>query len=345
MSEETRLRRVFMALVDWRRRDALAKCLGNDLQCGAAVIRSHSIQCGFILKQLSADGHVYVFEHELDGVVRLTRKGIRRASTFSGFCAAHDQSIFRRIDFSNERTFDSESVEQILLLSLRAISREFWAKLNNQASLRRLADLTRQRDVAGIMALFNCDDSVARTVILRASDIGLFREGTTWSTERTRRSFFSLSRQLENQKYHLTVRQVFEFPNRTGFAAASGTTPLYDLHGKEINSLGHDRDAADLVLNAFPSNGSQWVVVTYHQRHANRLAPFLNQLIALPREEREIAISKFVVMNIENLALAPALVNELTPEKRQEVESAFQRTILDNETFTQFPEVNLFIKA
>ena len=136
--------RVFAALVKWRRNHALQQCLADEESCAGKVIQAHSIQNAHITKYLAKAGHVYMFETTSQGP-QLSLVQHHKATTCTGFCAEHDLGLFREVDFDNSRPFDPTSVRQAVLLALRAATREYWVKLNNQKLYWRLVELEPQR--------------------------------------------------------------------------------------------------------------------------------------------------------------------------------------------------------
>ena len=138
------------------------------------------------------------------------------------------------------------------------------------------------------------------------------------------------------------VHRTFQFPGRSGFAAAAVVTPWRDMNGTQLNALATDRDAADLILNAFPSGDSLWVILSFHRRHQSRLGRLVDQLAALPIEAREVAISRIVVGEVENVVISSAVVEALLPEERAQLETAHQRTVLEPAVYHELPETNFF---
>lgn len=74
--------------------------------------------------RLADKGHVYGSKPELGKDFNLSLIGLNKASTFTGFCAKHDTSLFRALE--TEVFQGTES--QIFLLTYRALCRELYVK-------------------------------------------------------------------------------------------------------------------------------------------------------------------------------------------------------------------------
>src|SRR2546429_9395551 len=78
------------------------RCLAAPGDCNKSPIRAHSLQRQRELRLLSVDGHVVMLNQRIyaDAPPRISfeRVRIRKATTFTGLCAYHDNSLFRPIE-------------------------------------------------------------------------------------------------------------------------------------------------------------------------------------------------------------------------------------------------------
>lgn len=89
--------------------------------------KCHSISEGRILRRLAEDGKVIgIAPSDISGTLTLDRVGISQVSTFSGFCAKHDQELFSPIDNFDYRPEDRK---QEYLFAYRTIARYHYYKL------------------------------------------------------------------------------------------------------------------------------------------------------------------------------------------------------------------------
>jgi hypothetical protein len=132
-----RLRTVFSA------KDCLAPPAMKS-ECTDEIVRAHTIPKSESLRLISRDGHVYSFVPDPENIRKHGGKlkpqllGINSASTFTGFCSNHDNSIFSKIEKEPFRA----SQEQCFLLAYRSFAREIFTKKALVSSL----DITRQAD-------------------------------------------------------------------------------------------------------------------------------------------------------------------------------------------------------
>ena len=99
-------------------------------ECANEIIRAHTIPKSESLRQISRDGHVYSFVPDPENIKKHGGKlkpqlvGINEASTFTGFCSIHDNTIFSKIEKQPFRA----SQEQCFLLAYRSFAREIFTK-------------------------------------------------------------------------------------------------------------------------------------------------------------------------------------------------------------------------
>ena len=100
-------------------------------ECSGAIIQAHTVPKSGSLREIARGGKVYSFTPpRLDrlesrkGLIYPELTSINRASTFTGFCSSHDNSIFRNLE---DQEFTG-SQEQGFLLGYRAVVYELFTK-------------------------------------------------------------------------------------------------------------------------------------------------------------------------------------------------------------------------
>lgn len=102
----------------------------SENECNGYIVKAHTIQRSGGLSKIAENGHVLAFRPNMKTLIETGGKilpkplGIRKASTFTGFCEYHDSSTFERIE---KHPFKTEK-EQCFLLSYRALCRELFTK-------------------------------------------------------------------------------------------------------------------------------------------------------------------------------------------------------------------------
>lgn len=130
-------------------------CLGADLgsaPCEGRAIKSHSLSRAGSLERIAQDGHVYGFVPSRAAAFPTVKRnggrlipglvGVNQASTFGGFCARHDDQIFRPLD----REPLEPTPTQVALIAYRAMAREAFGlrTLGSHTSIMR--EMDRGRD-------------------------------------------------------------------------------------------------------------------------------------------------------------------------------------------------------
>lgn len=140
-------RKICSAPSDWQ-----GDCTGN-------IIKAHTVPRSSSLSKIARDGHVYAFVLNMENLTRNNGKivpellGVKKASTFSGFCSNHDNAIFEPIE---NHEFNG-SPEHCFLLGYRAIARELYTKESSSQldGLRKMADKGRDISTQRAIQMFN----------------------------------------------------------------------------------------------------------------------------------------------------------------------------------------------
>ena len=113
--------------------------------CQGVIVDSHTLQRNGGLSELAREGHVYHFKPDFMNLEKTGGKfvaiktGIRKCSTFRGFCSLHDCEIFRPI----EAVPILPDCEQAYLFGFRAVSREVYAKRRRSETERENGQISR----------------------------------------------------------------------------------------------------------------------------------------------------------------------------------------------------------
>lgn len=341
------VQRFLARLEEQRRRAALAECLAPLVistlgRCDQPVVQSHSIQDG-VVRQVAEDGHVVMFKRTNEGAARLGLVGHRKATTFSGFCAQHDASIFREIDFSDERPFEPDNPRHAALLALRAIAREYWTKTNAIRLLTRIERLAVQGDLEEIKRALGLGDYNINFLHEIGRDLLRgFSRTSGWAQGRMRSWLASLATQLKNGKYHQTRTVVLRLPMLPSLAVASAFGPVRDLRGQLLNTHTSPSNVAEVVLSVIPAHGHHDIVLSYHRRFP-RLTGLMHQLQALAPADLVLAVSYLALVYCENVILAPRTLRSFSSEQIALIEEIFDRTVVDQDVALEdMPRISLF---
>lgn len=148
----------------------------SGVQCAGKAISSHTVQRGGGLAAIQEKGHVLSPKTTLEDLVKhngrpqIKSLGIRKASTFPGFCAVHDSEVFLPIEKQNA-VLDRTSA---FLLSYRSICLELFKKQSMMNVLPILKEMDRGKPFSHQVQIQETCDAFHQGVLLGVRDI------TTW---------------------------------------------------------------------------------------------------------------------------------------------------------------------
>jgi len=125
-----------------KREASLKQCIwGEDdaSDCKGRIIKAHSIQRSKILTKIADNGKVQFFSvhgGEDSPSTILDFEGIKKFSTFTGFCEKHDKEIFQPIE---DLKF-SATTEQKYIFAYRAAAKEYHANCELARSIDYLME-------------------------------------------------------------------------------------------------------------------------------------------------------------------------------------------------------------
>ncbi|MDR6609044.1 SEC-C domain-containing protein [Pseudomonas synxantha] len=119
-------------------------------QCSGTIVAAHTVPRSGSLNRIAENGHVLAFVPSFEnltkhgGVLHPELVGVRKASTFSGFCSTHDDELFGPV----EKEIFTGNQKQCFLLAYRAYAREIYTKRAAAQNSRLHTDLDRGRSPA-----------------------------------------------------------------------------------------------------------------------------------------------------------------------------------------------------
>ena len=320
----------------------LHECLVPDCKSGEPVIQAHSIQERRVLDLISVDKHVYMIPNKDEGVV-LDRIGIHKATRFTGFCSIHDNELFDSVDLGNNREVDIENPEDLIRLSLRAIACEYWKKCNGRQFWNKLRDISSRNSIADMMEFINVEEREAEELVkhiqLTAKPQLL---GINKAVERIGRQYHSLFAQLESRKYHLSKFCTFTMAVEPLVAAAAHFPPEFSNTGKRMSRRKMGVDFPEVTLNLLPTSAGTHVIFLWHRRYERQIRPFFNDIVVMGDEERALLLSQMLLIQCENVALSPRLVDSWNEREKEKVLHLFTNTLRGAIPYSSAWDIDLF---
>ena len=305
--------------------------LNGEDTCEGKIIKAHSIQRGKILKNISYNGMIksleVVVENGIPNVV-FNEVGIKKFSTFTGFCQKHDKKIFEPI----EDHFFENTIMQKYIYAYRAVSKEYNAKkVSIHLTDEEISDnddkkikfILKRKMLTDVMSLLELEGSCK------------YMQNRLYSNK------------LTGLKHHY-----YCFDREYPIACSSTFIPYHSFSGKPLFTK-EEKDSIifkagenpneiySLFVNVFPENGKTHILISYFNKHKKRYK-FLSKLERLSLEKQKIQISNMLINYIENLAFSPLYIEEKFSSKEiQKIKDTFIASVINPDNFESM-DINLF---
>ncbi len=269
--------------------------------CSGRIVRAHTIQRAGGLSRIAHDGHIYAFETDLmkrlNGEVHApTLVGIRKASTFTGFCADHDSATFRPLE---TQPF-SGTPEQIALLVYRAVCRELYAKQRALDLRRVFAELDRGRSQQQQRAMHARFKNYIAGVSLAIADLASIKA--------------TLETCLANQDFaelHSLVLDLLEVPD---IMVSTMLNPEVDFDGNVLQTLAPDAPVEWVSFSLIGTDTGGAAVFAWLGNGNEVARCLIDSLERLPDDQLPDAIVRFAFEMAENTFAAPDWWDDIAPE-------------------------------
>lgn len=361
----------FNKILSQNRKNAKVKlCLwgGEDKTgCSRKIIDAHSIQRGKILSSISDLGKVYHLGgsslEDMSGVeFNFRLEGIKKFSTFTGFCGEHDKSIFQPIEdilFTGTET-------QKNIYAYRAVAKELHANLESSKLCNNLLGEKLNDDDLPLHLRATLPSVLKGELIVPDFIKEKMIEGAKNDYIRARFKQTNLNiselriisehlRDVINGKIESDFEHIYHcFDSIYPIACSSSFIPYFDYKGDQLISdekiiniameSAHDISSIrSVVINIFPENSKTHIIFSLSREHID-FKNSIKRLFSSTEECIKRSISNVLLNYVENIAFNPRYMEEQFDEEEKElIKSAFAKNISDTSVFTK-TEINLFKK-
>lgn len=262
--------------------------------CSRQITRAHTVPKSGSLNQIARNGHVYAFIPSIEnlqknnGVIVPELIGVNRASTFTGFCSNHDNSIFsplEKVDFTGTK-------EQCFLLMFRSVAREFYTK---QAAAS-LADIRKDSDKG---KAFEQQLAIQEFNVLH--DFGLaagVKDGVHFKS--------LLDEMLQARDYATLHAYVIELTVPPDIMCSGSIFPEEDFDGNRLQDLNNIDDIPSLLsFTSFSSAGRGYIVFSWLDESEEICRRFINSLAAISNQDLANSLIRLFIEHCENVYLRP----------------------------------------
>ncbi|MBW3565431.1 MAG: SEC-C domain-containing protein [Acidobacteria bacterium] len=271
--------------------------------CSKKIARAHSVQRrGTGLASIARDGKIYGFKSHPMFFLKRDRRvvpelvGVVDSSVFAGFCATHDDSLFKPLD-----TAVVFEPQQLFLSNFRIIAKRYHRNAAHLRAGRRWADMDRGASKDQQRMIF-----VAGYIERRRAE-----EART-NLERLKSMYDEYVLQKSSAPMNYLIVQ-FEGPAE--FVASDLLTPEFDLLERPLPPVFVPEH---LCLHSIATSDGQQVVFSWIGE--NRAATQLCQSItAVPEPMLPQLIFRFVLDYVDNIFFAPEWWEALPEEARRSV--------------------------
>lgn len=236
-------------------------------ECSGKIIKAHSISKSSSLKEIANNGHVLTtFKGAIDfdkGFKISPKKiGIQKASTFTGFCAHHDKTLFQPIE-------DSDFViseESCFLIAYRAVSREIFVKERTSGTFDLLKDLDKGKGLEQQLSIQSEHKRLTENNDLSLSDL-----------KHIKNKLDAMLNEKDQRKLSHIVFTLSE-PPKVMTSAAVGLT--FDFQGGEVQRISQDPNIIPsyIIINSFSSNGVGYICISWIEEHNIVASKFVESL-------------------------------------------------------------------
>jgi hypothetical protein len=300
-----------------------AKCFYPE--CSLSAVDSHSQQKLGQLREIAENGQVYSmqrnhyqFQKNLPDAPLFVKTGISEASTFKGFCAKHDRSVFDVIELTSLKTL---SAEQAFALFLRAVSYEFAQKRRMlQWSNLLLEEIGELVD----------DKMLGHFEAMRDGKAAFFKQDAPYYMN-------FVFGTLENKDYSqlTTVWKVVD--QNLGISSCSVFSPLLEKHQDYMRET-WGRPQPLVTFNLVPSPASTHVVSSWLPNCHSHCGWIMSE-VSSP-DGLELFINRCAFAESEDTCIRPSLWESMPEAARRTVEMV----VMPEHVRGQLPEVPRIVR-
>ena len=274
-------------------------CLAPDAwrqDCDGKISQSHTVPKSGSLRIIARDGLVYSFVPRLEAQRKHQVKvapqllGIKRASTFTGFCAKHDNNIFEPLE---KKTFTGTQ-EQCFLLGYRALAREIYTKTAASSS-----------ELSAIRHYMDRGRTPTEQRILQTQK-KLYEMGLSAGLKDVNHCKQRHDEILTAQQFDTVRGYAIEFEYPPPVMCSFGLTPYQDFKGIRLQNPYDLRSIADLLFVTSFHGGDRGIVTFSWLADNDRTCrAFIESLEAISDEFVTAALLTLFFTHCENIHMAP----------------------------------------
>ena len=249
--------------------------------CKGGIVKAHTVQKSGGLSKIAEKGHVLTPDSSSDPT-EMKKIGIKKASTFTGFCRFHDDTLFAPI----EKHPLQLNRRHAFLLAFRGISKELFLK-------KRTAEHTISEKIP-YPEFFLEYQAGARVALLDLQPV-----------------YHEMGNAISKRTFRNTKFCAIEFDTVPDILCSGAMNIEYDYHANRLQSLDRRDQLEYITFSLLPYEGNQGVAMFSWFGKSNINKKFIRSLLSLPESDTPEAIVRFAFQSFENMFLAPKWWNQL----------------------------------
>lgn len=274
-------------------------------ECDGNIIRAHVVSKSSNLSYIAEKGHVYTLKPSMSGLQKTSGRpepelvGINIASTFTGFCSHHDNSLFSEIE---GRKFEADE-QQTFLLGFRALSRELFTKIASRELFEGLKKLNRAKI-----------DPMFRTFI----------EAMAMGTEAALRDLGSIKSKYENDlvkgSFHDYWYLSVELREPLPMVCSGALLPSYDFSGGFLQDLADlGTVAEEVTFGSVVADDVGYLVFCGRKGERDIARHFISSFMEVADELKPSAFIDMACVYCETVCMSPVWWSNIDASERKRV--------------------------
>jgi hypothetical protein len=288
-------------------------------------------------------------------------EGIKKFSTFTGFCGVHDKNIFQPIE---DVTF-TETDEQKYIYAYRSVTKELHANFESVKSNEALLGDKLHEPPTPAHLIMTLPDILSGSLIVPDYIKDMIVDGVKndFIRQKCKHSEMNavelkstsdfIKDKLINKNYIGLTHKYYSFDEEYPVACSSYFIPYFDSEGKRIitkeqvyslsvKASQNPSDSLNVFLNIFPENGKTHVLFSFFSCNQN-FSLFLEELFQQDDCHLKVSLSNIILNYVENIAFKPSYIeNSFSIEEREKIKLGFANNMIDPNIFTNV-NISLFV--
>jgi hypothetical protein len=260
-----------------------------------------------MLARIARDGHVYTptadpaLLAKTRGQLNFKFIGVNEASTFTGFCAFHDNGTFEPL----EKLPFLATAEQCFLLAYRPICRE--------AFIRR-----DRPEVARILKQTDKGRPASQQAVIQTS-LAAFEVGSDLGLRDLEFHKSAYDRRVVQKSYSDVRYLVLELANTPDILCSGLFYPECDFEGNQLQNLDSERTLDLLTYSIVTTEQGGAVVFAWGRESDTACQIFIRSLVAMTEDLMPHAVVRLLFSFCENMYISPQWWDGLDQEWREDL--------------------------